>query len=120
MLGAVRSAARGQLTADATESDQLRRLLRQQRKDHAERLAPFARLSPRERDVLSHLVEGRSAEAIAAAGYVSLSTVRSQIRAVLGKLEVNSQLAAVAAVRAAGWTGADTMPMATFSSTLTL
>ena len=120
MLEAVRSAARGQLTADAAERDDLRRLLRQQRRAHAERLAPFQQLTPRERDVLSHLMDGRSAEGIAAASYVSLATVRSQIRAVLMKLGVNSQLGAVAAARACGWVGHEEMPMATFSSTLRL
>ncbi len=60
-------------------------------------------LTPREQEVLRDLMDGRSAEAIARASYVSLATVRSQIRAVLQKLAVNSQLAAVAKARQAGW-----------------
>jgi hypothetical protein len=40
--------------------------------------------------------------AIAAASYVSLSTVRSQIRSILTKLGVSSQLAAVALAHDAG------------------
>jgi len=40
---------------------------------------------------------------IAARQFVSLGTVRTQVRSILRKLEVNSQLAAVATVRNAGW-----------------
>jgi DNA-binding NarL/FixJ family response regulator len=35
--------------------------------------------------------------------FVSVATVRSQVRAILLKLGVNSQLAAVAAARQSGW-----------------
>jgi len=38
---------------------------------------------------------------------VSISTVRSQIKAILQKLGVNSQLAATALVQQAGWTLGD-------------
>lgn len=56
----------------------------------------FAELTSREQDVLAELIAGRSAAEIAAAQHVSLATVRSHIRAVLAKLGVSSQLAAVA------------------------
>ena len=55
----------------------------------------LGRLTERERAVLSRLAQGRRAQAIAEEFSVSLATVRTQIRAVLGKLEVDSQLAAV-------------------------
>lgn len=57
------------------------------------------RLTPREREVLSLLAVGQHAAAIADAFVVSLATVRSQIRSILKKLEVRSQLEAVALVR---------------------
>ncbi|MGO8861387.1 MAG: LuxR C-terminal-related transcriptional regulator [Acidimicrobiales bacterium] len=63
----------------------------------------FARLTEREQVVLSELMEGNCAEDIAKAAFVSISTVRSQIKAILQKLGVNSQLAAVAMARRAGW-----------------
>ena len=66
-------------------------------------LSPFERLTPRERSVLGCLAEGLSADEIATTHYVSLATVRSQVRAVLQKLGVRSQLAAVAMVNRAGW-----------------
>ena len=75
---------------------------RRRRADH-DRLAPFATLSPREQAVLRRLMAGESADTIAERSFVSLATVRSQIRAILLKLGVNSQLAAVALARQAGW-----------------
>jgi two-component system, NarL family, nitrate/nitrite response regulator NarL len=66
-------------------------------------LLPFSILTPRERVVLAELMEGYSAESIARRSWVAMSTVRSQIKAILQKLGVNSQLAAVALARQAGW-----------------
>jgi two-component system, NarL family, nitrate/nitrite response regulator NarL len=69
----------------------------------ARRLALFASLTPREEQVLAMLVDGVPAADIAEASYVSLSTVRSQIRSILSKLNVTSQLAAVSAAIKANW-----------------
>lgn len=66
-------------------------------------LAAFEQLTPREAEVLRHMAAGVPAAAIAAAAHVSEATVRTQIRAVLSKLGVQSQLQAVAAARRAGW-----------------
>jgi two-component system nitrate/nitrite response regulator NarL len=63
----------------------------------------FAALTEREQVVLAELIEGHCAEDIAKAAFVSISTVRSQIKAILQKLGVSSQLAAVAMARRAGW-----------------
>ncbi len=68
-----------------------------------ERLELFAALTEREQVVLAELIEGHCAEDIAKAAFVSISTVRSQIKAILQKLGVSSQLAAVAMARRAGW-----------------
>jgi DNA-binding NarL/FixJ family response regulator len=70
---------------------------------NASRLAPFAMLTAREKSVLAELMNGHRAEAIAKNSRVSISTVRSQIKAILQKLGVNCQLAAVAMAREAGW-----------------
>jgi DNA-binding NarL/FixJ family response regulator len=59
------------------------------------------RLSTREREVLELLAEGHRAGVIAERFVVSMATVRTQIRAILIKLEVNSQLEAVALARQA-------------------
>ncbi len=83
--------------------DELLAELRRHREEERRRLAPFERLSATERAVLRALVDGHAAEAIAADRYVSIATVRSQIRGILRQLGVNSQLEAVAAARRAGW-----------------
>ena len=87
----------------AEERQALLDAARDRRRADRHRLAPFDALSPREQAVLVHLLAGESAETIAEKSYVSLATVRSHIRAVLLKLGVNSQLAAVALARNAGW-----------------
>jgi DNA-binding NarL/FixJ family response regulator len=77
--------------------------LRSARAARSRDLAPFETLTPRERAVLAALAQGHRAETIAAAAVVSEATVRSQIRGVLAKLGVNSQLEAVALAWAVGW-----------------
>jgi two-component system, NarL family, nitrate/nitrite response regulator NarL len=54
------------------------------------------RLTVRERAVLESLARGERASAVAVACGVSVTTVRAQIRSILTKLDVNSQLEAVA------------------------
>ncbi|SCX57195.1 DNA-binding response regulator, NarL/FixJ family, contains REC and HTH domains [Klenkia marina] len=76
---------------------------RRARDERVARLAPFEQLSPREAEVLRLLAAGQAAAGIARAAHVSEATVRTQIRAVLSKLEVQSQLQAVALARRAGW-----------------
>jgi len=65
--------------------------------------ARFDRLTPREQAVLRSLIEGMPASVIALESSVSISTVRTQIRSILQKLNVNSQLQAVSLARRAGW-----------------
>lgn len=77
--------------------------LRSARAARSKDLAPFKTLTPKERAVLAALAHGQRAETIAAATMVSEATVRSQIRAVLAKLGVNSQLEAVALAWSVGW-----------------
>lgn len=59
----------------------------------------LTRLSPREIEVLELLTEGMRAAAIAEHFVVSMPTVRTHIRSILTKLEVGSQLEAVAMFR---------------------
>jgi len=77
--------------------------LRTERAGLRHALSPFERLTAREREVLGALVDGLSAEEIVETQFVALTTVRSQIRAVLQKLGVRSQLAAVAYANRVGW-----------------
>ena len=74
------------------------------RTEREQALAPFERLSSREAEVLRALAAGHSVGSIATAWFVSEATVRSQVRAILTKLGVSSQLEAVAAAhRSSGW-----------------
>lgn len=59
----------------------------------------MSRLTPREREVLELLSAGLRATAVAEHFVVTVATVRTQIRSILTKLEVGSQLEAVALLR---------------------
>lgn len=101
LLAAVRSVLNGE---DVLSPERRRELVELHTRRSAERhdlAARLDRLTPRERDVLTHLAAGHRAQAVADRYVVSLATVRSQIRAILTKLEVSSQLEAVALHRRA-------------------
>ena len=67
------------------------------------RLAPFDSLSEREADVLWSLYEGNNPAQIAATEFVSLETVRSQLKSAYRKLGVTSQIEILALIRHVGW-----------------
>jgi DNA-binding NarL/FixJ family response regulator len=104
----VRDAARGDTVISAAARARLLEDLRAHRHAEVDAREPFEGLTGRERVVLAGLVRGTTAEQIAVEEHVTLATVRSQIRGVLRKLGVNSQLLAVAMARGADWTGPDT------------
>lgn len=58
------------------------------------------RLTPREREIVDRIADGRRPAAIAEEFVVSLATVRSHIRSILAKLGVGSQLEVAALARA--------------------
>lgn len=60
-------------------------------------------LTHREAEVLSHLMEGRPVRDIAQTSVVSVATVRTQVKSILAKLEVSSQLAAVGLAHQVEW-----------------
>lgn len=60
-------------------------------------------LTPRERQVLDSLINGLSVRDIAKTAVVSEATVRTQVKSILAKLEVSSQLAAVGMANQVGW-----------------
>jgi two-component system, NarL family, nitrate/nitrite response regulator NarL len=103
VLDQIRRAADGESVTPITEKTQLLADLAAHRRAEDKRKAPFEALSSRERDVLRQIVQGHQAAAIAKASYVSLATVRTQIRSILLKLDVTSQVAAVALARQGGW-----------------
>jgi DNA-binding NarL/FixJ family response regulator len=62
-------------------------------------------LTIRENEVLGHLMRGRAVREIAGLSVVSEATVRTQVKSILAKLEVSSQLAAVGMAHEIGWRG---------------
>jgi DNA-binding NarL/FixJ family response regulator len=96
LLSTVRAAAEG----EQPMTDEARHGWEQRHRDHEARQHQITqrieRLSNRERQVLDLLAQGHHAGAITTHFAVSITTVRAQIRSALAKLEVNSQLEAVA------------------------
>jgi two-component system, NarL family, nitrate/nitrite response regulator NarL len=103
MLEKFRRVVGGEAAGPVGDRLRSQRELDDHRRADRRRLAPFESLTPRERDVLAHIVDGRPAAEIARRADVALPTVRTQVRSILQKLEVNSQMAAAAMARNAGW-----------------
>lgn len=103
VLRAVAEAATAGTAWRAGEERTLLKGLRaaRRRTEAAQRL--FASLTRREGEVLGALCDGLTAAEIAERQYVSVFTVRGHIRAILAKLGVGSQLAAVAMAQRVGW-----------------
>ena len=100
--GLTKAVAGSQIISDA-ERQELITMLRDERARRNRRMTRFDDLTPREGEVLQMICDGLSAAEIAEESYVSLATVRSQIRSILMKLGVRSQLAAAAEARQSGW-----------------
>jgi two-component system nitrate/nitrite response regulator NarL len=92
------------------ERDQLLQEWRQTREADDVLHDRFARLTHREREVLGDLVDGHGVHDIAASDVVSEATVRTQVKSILAKLEVCSQLAAVGLAHRVGWHGGRAVP----------
>jgi DNA-binding NarL/FixJ family response regulator len=103
LIAELAAIAAGRSAAAEQQRHEILRAARYARRSRETRLAPFAGLTRREEEVLAMLVDGLQAAAIAEASYVSLSTVRTQIRSILTKLGVGSQLKAVTMAVQAGW-----------------
>ena len=101
LVAYVERVAKGEDVIPVAVQHELRAQARANRGD--DRLQRFAALTGREREVLHALVQGRTANEIASDGGVSVRTVRKQIEQVRQKLDVGSQLAAVALARETGW-----------------
>ena len=86
--------------------DELERLLdawSRERRAHDDLRRRLDLLTPRERQVLGALIEGRTVREISHVSVVSEATVRTQVKSILHKLEVSSQLAAVGMANQVGW-----------------
>ena len=105
LLQTVLAAARGLTVMTPEQRQSLLKDLYAARERQAAALEPFERLTAREQQVLRELGNGKPVATIAAEWFVSEATVRTQVRGVLMKLGVTSQLEAVAQALRAGWLG---------------
>jgi len=103
LVALIRDAALGRTILEPWARREVLRALRAEKVTQRKFRALFWGLTDGEGAVLKLLTEGRKAEQIAAIRVVSLATVRTQIRSILRKLGVNSQLAAVVLAEQAGW-----------------
>jgi two-component system nitrate/nitrite response regulator NarL len=110
ILGVVRRLCHGLPVMDAAERERLVEVWSSRRQEEQSLWGRLDRLTPREREVLGQLIEGHPVREIARQSVVSEATVRTQVKAILAKLEVSSQLAAVGLARQAGWTSAPRSP----------
>jgi DNA-binding NarL/FixJ family response regulator len=99
LLTAVLDAVAGRPVLSETERLRFVRVHHTEQARTRARRAGLDRLTAREREVLEGLAAGKRAATIAEEWVVSLATVRAQIRAILAKLGVSSQLEAVALLR---------------------
>lgn len=103
ILAVVRRLHQGRPVLEAEERERLLLKWQQQREEQQEARERLAALTAREQEVLGQLMLGRPVREIARASVVSEATVRTQVKSILAKLDVSSQLAAVGLAHHAGW-----------------
>jgi two-component system nitrate/nitrite response regulator NarL len=103
MLATVRRVAYGVPVLTDGQRQELVRLWRARQQEDVQYRVRLDRLTARERDVLGHLTLGRTVGDIAALEVLSQATVRTQVKSILAKLEVSSQIAAVGIAHHVGW-----------------
>jgi len=95
ILDAIRQLRQGDNLLSQREVIEALRLVRQEReRDHEARIM-IEKLTSKEREVLQALAEGLSDKGIAERLYVGVGTVRTHVRSILNKLEVQSRLQAL-------------------------
>ncbi len=103
ILVTIRRIGNGLSVLDREVHEHLMRAWHAQRHELQQARAHLDLLTQRESQILGHLVEGRQVSEIARTEVVSEATVRTQVKAILSKLEVSSQIAAVGLAHRAGW-----------------
>jgi len=102
-LATVRRLSQGLPVLDVRERDELLRMWHTMREERQQLRERLDLLTVREREVLGELMLGHTVAEIARASVVSEATVRTQVKAILAKLQVSSQLAAVGLAHHVGW-----------------
>ena len=102
-LATVRRLHQGLPVINRAELEALLDAWARERRTHDDLRRRLELLTPRERQVLGCLIEGRTVRTISQERVVSEATVRTQVKSILAKLEVSSQLAAVGMANQVGW-----------------
>lgn len=102
-LATVRRLHQGLPVINREELESLLDAWAKERRTHDDLRHRLELLTPRERQVLGALIEGRTVRTISQERVVSEATVRTQVKSILNKLEVSSQLAAVGMANQVGW-----------------
>ncbi|WP_228521832.1 response regulator transcription factor [Nocardioides islandensis] len=103
ILATARRINEGKPVMTYEEREGLLRAWHQGRSELAETMTRLSLLTARESQVLGRLMRGCTVHDIAAHSVVSEATVRTQVKSILAKLEVSSQLAAVGMAHHVGW-----------------
>ena len=103
ILATVRRIIAGLPVMDREEREELLTEWARQRVEAQGLRERLDQLTVRESEVLGHLMKGRAVREIAGLSVVSEATVRTQVKSILAKLEVSSQLAAVGMAHEIGW-----------------
>ncbi|WP_110206246.1 LuxR C-terminal-related transcriptional regulator [Nocardioides daejeonensis] len=103
IAASIRKVSQGLPVLDREERAELMRAWHAEQVTVRDARAKLERLTRRESEVLGHFLEGRQVKEIAQLSVVSEATVRTQVKSILAKLEVSSQIAAVGLARRARW-----------------
>jgi two-component system, NarL family, nitrate/nitrite response regulator NarL len=98
VLATIRQIGEGRRVLQHEDRDRLLACFHEQRELALDRRARLESLTVREREILEHLTDGHQVREIARESFVSEATVRTQVKSILAKLGVSSQLAAVSLV----------------------
>ena len=103
ILATVRRINQGLQVMTLEEREDLLREWAKERAANVDLNARLETLTVREREVLAYLMKGQTVREIATECVVAEATVRTQVKSILAKLEVTSQLAAVGLAHRVGW-----------------
>lgn len=103
LLAAVRRVGRGETVVPPLLLGHMLRQLILRRRRTERTFQRFLDLTPREKEVLSLLVEGCDQETVAAELFISAQTARTHIQNLISKLGVHSRLEAAALAVTNGW-----------------
>jgi len=103
VLSTARRINEGKPVMTYEERESLLRAWHQQRSEFADAMSRLSLLTARESQVLGRLMQGCTVHDIATRSVVSEATVRTQVKSILAKLKVSSQLAAVGIAHEVGW-----------------